>query len=64
MAIIAEQPDFYLWQYQELLREGLAIDVSTVTIHNLLKKQGMTLKKDLPQCERPRRRGAKRTTSL
>ncbi|MFS8914238.1 IS630 family transposase, partial [Synechococcus sp. B60.2] len=45
MAIIAEHPDLYLWQYQELLRERLAIDVSTVTIHNFLKKQGMTLKK-------------------
>jgi len=64
MAIIAEHPDFYLWQYQELLRERLGIDVSTVTIHNFLKKQGMTLKKDLPQRESPRRGGAKRTTSL
>ncbi|MFS8903345.1 IS630 family transposase [Synechococcus sp. H60.4] len=45
MAIIAEHPDFYLWQYQELLRERLAINVSTVTIHNFLKKQGMTPKK-------------------
>ncbi|MFS8881058.1 IS630 family transposase, partial [Synechococcus sp. H55.11] len=45
MAIIAEHPDLYLWQYQELLRERLAIDVSTVTIHNFLKKQGMTPKK-------------------
>jgi len=62
--IIEEHPDFYLWQYQELLRERLGIDVSTVTIHNFLKKQGMTLKKDLPQCESQRRGGAKRTISL
>ncbi len=64
MAIIAQHPDFYLLQYQELLRERLGIDVSTFTIHNFLKKQGMTLKKDLPQRESPRRGGAKRTTSL
>ncbi len=64
MAIIAEHPDFYLGQYQELLRERLAINVSTVTIHNFLKKQGMTPKKDLLQCESQRRGGAKGTTSL
>ncbi len=45
MAITAEHLDFYLGQYQELLRERLAINVSNVTIHNFLKKQGMTLKK-------------------
>ena len=39
MAIIAEHPDFYLWQHQELLRERFTIDVRTVTIHNFLKNQ-------------------------
>jgi len=56
MAIIAEHPDFYLWQYQELLRERLGIDVSTVTIHNFLKKQGMTLKKRLTAARESKKR--------
>jgi len=59
MAIIAEHPDLYLWQYQELLRERLGIDVSTVTIHNFLKKQGMTLKKRLTAARESKKRRCK-----
>ncbi|MGY2946444.1 transposase [Thermostichus sp. MS-CIW-39] len=59
MAIITEHPDFYLWQYQELLRERLGINVSIVTIHNFLKKQGMTLKKRPTAVQKSKKRRCK-----
>jgi len=49
LAIVEEYPDKCLWQYLEIIGEGLVIHVSISTLHSFLKKHKITLKKDIPQ---------------
>ncbi len=53
MEIIVAYPDKCLWQYRDMISEQLGINVSTVTIHNFLKKHGLTLKKRRSAAPKP-----------
>ena len=58
LEIVETYPDFTLWQYCEVIREEIGIDVSTSTMGRFCVEHNLTLKKNLSQRKSSNRRSA------
>lgn len=64
LEIVEAHPDYTLWQYCEVIREEIGIDVSTSMMGRFCIQHNLTLKKNLSQRKSSNRRGARITSRI